>query len=136
MKKNILIGSIIAVVILVMMPSIHAIQHNLVKEDSKGEIFHDKLKDIRELLESGKLDGIKHPLLYIFIISWMVIRTERGSILVAISILYEDINTPILIHPILCLRGLWLYGMGIAFLVIWNVISNILGWNWDFSLFA
>jgi hypothetical protein len=73
MEKKILIGSIVAVTILLLIPTIPAIQHNIVKEDNKDKILSElsedlDFKDIKELVDSGRLDRVKHPLLYFFVI--------------------------------------------------------------------
>jgi len=69
MKKKILIGSIIAVLLLLLMPSIPAIQQKSVEEGVKQEI-QEKLDtiDFKDLREIKTLDDdVKHLLLYEYV---------------------------------------------------------------------
>ena len=68
MKKKIIIGSIIAVALLLLMPSIPAIQQKTIDEGLKQEM-QEKLETINlnGLEEIEELDGIKHPILHFIV---------------------------------------------------------------------
>jgi len=132
MNKKILIGSIIAVAMLLLMPSIPAIQHKVVKDDIINELPEDfDFENIIELLKSGKLDGIKHYILYNIIISCIFFRMYRADYLLDISRHLEFGVILVIDKPILFLRAVWLC------ITVWraynffNNLSDILRWNWD-----
>ena len=56
------------------MPSSTAIQHKTIVEKSYSD-FIERLDfgDITELIESGKLDELKHSILYLIIKNWFVV---------------------------------------------------------------
>ena len=61
MKKKILIGSIIAVALLLLMPSIPAIQQKTVEEKAYSD-FVERLKDV-DLEDIEVLEWIRHPII-------------------------------------------------------------------------
>ena len=134
MNKKILIGSIFVLTLLLLMQSIPAIQHTVIKDKVKEEMLSEKLKEVREVLNTGSLERVRHPVLLAIILSWMGFRLIRCSFLISISLWWADINTPIVDYPLLFIRGVWLYETSIAVLIIWNILSNILGWNWNVIL--
>ena len=137
MKKKILIGSIIAVALLLLMPSIPAIHNNAIKDEIISELPEDfNLKNIRELLESWKLDRVKHPILMLLVTIWMYFRLIRGQILADISydITYEyDYNFEIY-HPVLFLRLLILLINTGLVVCSFQGLSDLLGWNWNIPI--
>jgi hypothetical protein len=40
-------------------------------------------------------------------------------------------NNQYIIHPLLWLRGQWLYLKALRWVIIWATLSNSLDWNWD-----
>ena len=126
MNKKILIGSIIAVAILLLMPSIPAVHINSIENQIKTEY-----KEL--LLNEGVNFKIpdKLPLLYLLVYILGYFRAYRSDALFAYSIEIDDWGEIKLIHPFLLLRSLilmasvnlWVYG--------WLFISDILGWDWE-----
>jgi len=139
MKKKILIGSIIAVILLLLMPSIPAIQQNTIEEGFKQEIQKkldtitlDDLKDIKPLD-----DDIKHPILYFLVMLVDDIRLTRFLLVGVIAstfIDWDEFGNLRRINPILLLffigRALWIFSTLYLWELFWLIISNELEWNW------
>jgi hypothetical protein len=137
MGKKILIGSMLVLTLLLLMPSIPAIQQKTVEYGFKQNI-QEKLETITldDLKDIDVLDGLKHPILYYIFISVLYIRdlkmvfnfimlelcTETG---------FYDID---IIYPILFLifaiRFLTNYYFYTCWAVFWGYLSIILEWNW------
>ncbi len=138
MKKKILIGSIFVLVLILLMPSIPAIQHKTVEEGFKQDL-QEKLEAITvdDLKEMEELDGIRHPILYAIVISIANFRFSRCYFYARIlDELMVNPNNPILpqnpiIFYILLLRLGALAGRTNANLLYWDYASDWLGWNWD-----
>ena len=132
MNKKILIGSIIAVALLLIMPSIPAIQYKTIEEKTYSglvEKFDDvDLKEIKEINNLG--EDVKFPNLYEFLARFLALRFFRGLMLCWLGIgfmefaIYEK-------FPIFNIRGVWL---SISTFFIADYIDGIvekLGWNWE-----
>ena len=132
MKKKIFIGSVLVLVMFLIMPSIPAIQQKTI-EDRASNDFVDQLdfKDVKELVDSGKLDRVKHPLLYFFVILVAGFRWWRCIILFEIAIEQGWLWTFEVKYPILFLRFMWLGGRLEFWDLFWNNLSDTFGWNWE-----
>jgi len=133
MKKKILIGSILVLTLLLLMPSIPAIQQKTIEV----KVYDDLVKDIKEIdfkdtkvirkLLNGFWD--EHPILgFLLFIAW--IRMEWGFILEDFSVWIVGEYSSIIIHPLLYIWSQWLIGTAgvMAFLI--QVIAYILFiWN-------
>ena len=86
MDKRILLGSMLVLVMLLLMPSIPALQQNSINEGFKQN-FQEKPDSITldDLKDFELYDGIKHPLLFIFAMSLRYILAIRVIILSIIS---------------------------------------------------
>jgi len=126
MRKKILIGSIFVLTLLLLMPSMPAIQINTVKEVVKQNIYELKTKtgivDIEKLLELPN-----HILLFLIISAIAKFRFIRFELnfLYSISPPYIEI-----IHPLLLMRSIFLLIRYSFWLDIWIKVSEKLGWNW------
>ena len=145
MKKKILIGSLLVLTLLLLMPSIPAIQQKTIEEGIKQDIQEkldtinvDDLKDIRAL------DWIRHPILYAIVIAIVYIRGLQFSFNFAMAVIFcseivdewgIEITHPIL-FIILMLRCAWFYQTTWFWLSIWQDISDEFGWDWNISTFA
>ncbi len=132
MRKKILIGSIFVLTLLLLMPSIHAIQHKTV-EDS---IYNDLIEqfDLKNVKEIKRLERIKHPILFDLVMFLISFREKRTGILWDISIKITHWHGGPIIeikHPILFLRCLWLILTIEYWYSFWNKISDRLGWDWE-----
>ncbi len=129
MNKKILIGSIIAVVVLVMMPSIPAIQQKIIEERTYNNLVEQlNLKDVREI---KGLERIKHPFLFLIYYVILVSRLTRGWIYLGISSDWDGYwPGPEIKHPLLFIRSLMLLFSVDYWIIFWSIISHIMKWNW------
>jgi len=132
MKKKIFIGSMLVLTLLLLMPSIPAIQQKSIEEGIKQEI-QERLDEINldVLNDIEVLDRIKHPILYILIISIMSYRWEFGIELRDISIETDHWGGVYILHPLLFLWWFWIYWTVYLWSKFCNNVSDTLGWGWD-----
>ena len=134
MRKKLLLGSILVLTLLLLMPSIPALQHNIVRDDIKDRILSElpedlDFREIKELVNSGMLDRIKHPLLYLLVICSFISRQIRYGLLLSLSV--EIIVFDIIIkNPILYKRLEILTYISFYWAWFWYYISQKYGWNW------
>ncbi len=130
MNKKILIGSIIAVSILLLMPSIPAIQIDSFKEGIQQNI--DDLKTRLSNIES-LIDLPEHfPLLFLFVYSVALFRLIRFTILMDLSTEPSDFPPYFTItNWLLFIRCAFLLNGIDWWLVIWEEISDHFGWGWE-----
>ena len=123
MKKKILIGSIIAVALLLLMPSIPAIQQKTIEEKAYSD-FVEGLKDV-EILD----DVMKFPILFAFVIMLALLQNYRAF---RIWDFAQPGGYPNPVeHPLLNLYGCWIFLSMVVWLEFWMIISDKLGWNWQ-----
>ena len=132
MNKKILIGSLFIFALLLVMPSIQAIQHTVVKDTSVNEFSEalhlEKRKTVKEF---GPLDRIKHPLLYLFIIFISLPRILRIEVFGELSYSGEWPFHITIENKFLFLRYMMLLFTTAFWFYIWNTVSIVLGWNWN-----
>ena len=134
MKKKILIGSLLVLTLLLLMPSIPAVQQKTIDEGIKQEI-QEKIDSITldDLKYIDVLDDIRHPILYYLFWLFINFRIERCWKLfdIAVTIEYWHAGSDIIInHPLLFLRCLMLSGITLFMLVFMMDLSYYLGWGW------
>jgi len=122
MNKKILIGSIMAVALLLLMPSIPAIQQKTM-EDKAYSDFVEKLKDVE--LFDGEM---KFPLLFAFV--YFIARNRAFRAFRILDFALSD-DWYVFIHPLLAFYGLWLFAGLVWWVDIWFAISDEFEWNWD-----
>ena len=141
--KKILIGSMLVLAMLLLMPSIPAIQQKTIEEGIKQDL-QDKLESITldNLKDIKDLEWIRHPILYLFVVAIFTLRGFRFAFnffgaMVAFTKL--DPDDPFgfgieITHPILfwisMVKAFWFYVTGEVWLIFWDYISNTLGWDW------
>lgn len=137
MNKKLLLSSLLVLTLLLLMPSIPAIQHNIFKKDIKDKMLTKlpedlDFKDLREIVNSVKVDKLKHPLLYFFVILVAGFRWIRCLILgeISLDIIPGEIPGVEIRHPILFLRCMWLIATVEFWDLYWNNLSDKYGWNW------
>ena len=129
MKKKILIGSMLVLTLLLLMPSIPAIQQKTIEDKAYNDL-EEKLDimDIKELI--NKEDRLKHPLLYlsVFLVAF---RGIRGALLIFSSSNFPAwYGTLEIYYPLIFLRGLWLCGTTFLWQEFWVGVAKERGWNW------
>lgn len=133
MGKRILIGSILVLVMLLLMPSIPAIQQRSVKEGIKQDL-QEKLESINleDIKDIKDLDGcLKHPLLYLSV-HLVALRGWRGLIMLFISTknMFSWEEPMEIIFPLLYERGRWLVVTALVWQEVWIDYAYTHGWNW------
>ena len=129
LNKKILIGSIIAVAMLLLMPSIQAIQIDSFKEGIQQNI--DDLKTRLSNIES-LIDLPEHfPLLFLF--TYFVSRFRLTRFLILANLSTEPFDGPPgfkVIHPLIFIRCVFLIWGFYWWCLTWEEISNRFGWGW------
>jgi len=138
MKKKILIGSMLVLTLLLLMPSIPAIQQKTI-EDGVRQDLQEKLDTITldDLKYIDVLDDIKHPILYyifVFINDFRLSRFILVALIALDSFDFDEYGNMSFKHPILfiisMMRAGWLFATLYIWQVFWLTISHELGWNW------
>jgi len=131
MKKKILIGSLLVLTLLLLMPSIPAIQQKTI-EDKAYSDFVEKLQvfnveDI-EILD----DDIKFPLLFKLLLNYLYFRTMRSFLLILFSS-YYDYNTyeTVVVYPIIYQRALQMQKITDFIGNFFQNISDRYGFGWE-----
>ena len=139
MKKKILIGSILVLTLLLLMPSIPAVQQKTIEEGIRQDI-QEKLETITldDLKYIEVLEGIKHPLLYASVVLISTFRLIRFVLLYKISESCTKTNEHgdfTITHPYLfiisLMRSAFLLGTTLFLIETCESITDKLGWNWD-----
>ncbi len=126
MKKKILIGSILVLTLLLLMPSIPAIQINTVKEVVQQNKY--ELKTKLDIIDIEKLPEFpNHILLFLIIYTIAKFRFMRFKLNFMFSISPPYIQVA---HPLLLIRSIFLLIRYSFWLNIWIKVSEKLGWNW------
>ena len=146
MKKKILIGSMLVLTLLLLMPSIPAIQQKTIEDKAYSdftEMFGDVDAEFIELFEDvnfediGILDGdVKFSILQYIVYYIFVIRFFHGLTLslYGTEILLNYAGPGQLIVASLALmimtRGGWLFSTAVLWIEYWMNLSDTYGWNW------
>ena len=117
MGKKIVIATILVLTLLLLMPSIQAIQQKTIEDEA--------------LYDFDVLDKVKHPILYNLIKIIMSYRWEFGIELRDISIETDYWGGVRILYPLLFLWWFWIHFTIQFNCVFWNNISDKLGWNWE-----
>ena len=123
MRKKILIGSLLVLTLLLLMPSIPAIQQKTIEEKAYSD-FVEQLNDNPKFL-----------FLYLLILSITNFRIFRFYFLLDISVESgSDPHFPDWVrikHPIILVRVMMLFFTTYCWSEFWNNLSDKLNWNWD-----
>jgi len=108
MKKKILIGSMLVLTLLLLMPSIPAVQQKTI-EDKAYSDFIEELKNV-DLEDIEVLDDdVIFPRLLLFVESIYKFRTFRCMLLYLISVTFDSWGNPDeVILPLVFFRAMWL----------------------------
>ncbi|UCD13629.1 MAG: hypothetical protein JSW60_08745 [Thermoplasmatales archaeon] len=115
MRKTILIGSMLVLTLLLMMPSIPAIQQKKIEYNAYSD-FIEKIKN-----------DIKYPNLYELLSFLIDFRCTRGFVMALISTdFWGNVENFYFYY-----RGMWLYITAVIFAELGDDIIDKLGWGWD-----
>ena len=130
MGKKIIIATMLVLTLLLLMPSIPAVQQKSIEEGIKQNI-QERLDEINlNDLKDMKGFFLKHPIVYILALICQF-RALRGLFLAVVSTSYDYYEGYEIIHPLVCIRGIWLLGTGLGFYYIVYTFVNIMGWEWE-----
>lgn len=124
MNKKILIGSILVLTLLLLMPSIPAIQQKTIEDRAYNDLIEQlNFKDVKEL---KMIELIKHPILFVLVRGIFMFRIIRAGILLEISTEYNPHSGRIeFVHPLLFLRCIWLMETST---LIYCYLEDVFGW--------
>jgi hypothetical protein len=127
MRKKLVFGIILVLALLLLMPSIPAIQQKIIEDEIKDKLLSElpeqlDFKDIKELIDFPP-DDVKHPFLFIIVYIIFAIQLFHWGYLF-LRIIYNPDNQLLLFRYQLntIILGIYTY--------FWVYISNLLGWNW------
>jgi len=130
MNNKILIGSIFVLTLLLLMPSIPAIQQKTILNKAYNDLVEQL--DIEDVKEIRKMDWIRHPLLYVLVIFIAKFRLVRCLIIGEDSCDFSEFPPWFEIyHPIRFFWCLWLIFTIAFWCSFWENISDTLRWNWN-----
>ena len=134
MGKKIIIATMLVLTLLLLMPSIPAIQHKTIEEGIKQDL-QEKLESINlnDLKDIDVLIDVKHPYLCSLIMIIILIRFMRSSMTMLLATEPVGEYGRRIIHPLLYQYGLWLWEAIQPFARFWQSISDILGWGWNIN---
>ena len=119
MKMSILFGSIFVLTLLLLIPSIPAIQQKRI-EDKAYSDFIDEINSLSE---------VKYPNLYSLIKFVLNFRFFRSAILCGIALHFDSWSDE-LYHPLLFIRGYWLCESTEVVKEKIEKLSQLFGWGW------
>ena len=132
-KKILLFGSIFIVLILIISPSISAVEFNEVVEENEPKLKDTILDEIGEVLKFrflNKLNLIKNYLLDdIWTIIWNIINDIFGALVIKIT--FKGINALflVLIPPFISIPLIWMMGViefGVYGAIFFDLVRNII----------
>ena len=131
MRKKLLLGSLLVLILLLFIPSISAIKNKMVEEKISDKLIIEQIidLDLKNIKEIYDFSQIKYPIFYSLIISSLAFRWYRIEILAVYSF-DEDFPYIEIKHPVLFLRFLILIISTNFLSGFWEIISHELGWNW------
>ena len=140
MRREILFGSIFVLALILLMPSIPAIEQKTI-EDKAYSDFIEKIEEF-DFEDIGKLDDMKHPILYSFVMTLynhMNNRLnrvgDRFTLIIDFIInnfdvsLYNELGKLLIVIIFIRVNSLVLPIM--YYSLFWYNLSETLGWNWD-----
>ena len=131
-NKKILIGSIFVLILLLLMPSISAIQQKIIKDKICNDLIEKfDFKDIKEIIG---FPDVKHPLLFTLIVIIFNLRAMPASILLFLAYFSNDHQDRSMKRPFIAIRGWWVMFTAWLWASIWVTISEKLGWDWELYL--
>jgi hypothetical protein len=131
MKKKILFGSIFVLTLLLLLPSIPAIQMKTIEDRTYNDLVEQF--NLKDFMDIKGLERLKHPFLFLIVYAMLIFRLYRGSFYYFNSLDWSG-RVPIVIHPKLYLRSMILFSTSYFLFLFWMTISENLGWNWDLSI--
>ena len=132
MNKKILIGSIFILSLLLVMPSISAIQRKTIEDKICNDLIEKfNFKDIKVI---NGFPDVKHPLLFALIVIIFNLRAIPSFILLLLAYYSDDHQDRSMKRPFLGIRGRWVMFTALLWARFWTKISEKFGWDWELYL--
>ena len=126
MKKKILIGSMLVLTLLLLMPSIQAVQQKTI-EDKAFSDFIEKLEDV----DLEDTDYVKYSILNALILFITDIKVDRWLRFVYIST--EVVEDEVVItNPVIFVYSMWILMRLTIWDNFWTILNDNLDWNWEY----
>ena len=129
MNKKILIVSMLVLILLLLMPSITAIQQKTIDYKLYND-FIEKKYDFN-LNHIGKLDGIEYEALFNLTVMRINFSMARASIIWDLATEGDGYDF-IVIYPLLSTRALLIIEKTFLMAFFWDYMSYLFGWDWDY----
>jgi hypothetical protein len=129
MRKKLVFGSVLVFTLLLLTPSISAIQHNTIEGADTFENI-DKI-------ELNILDNDTKYLNLNYLINLMIkSRIVRALLLFMVSAYIDNFTHSLVVtHPIIYFRSLWLEFTCMHLIDFFQYISDKYGWNWEIEYY-
>ncbi|GAH26249.1 unnamed protein product [marine sediment metagenome] len=128
MKTKLIVGSILVLTILLLTPSIPAIQQKSIEDKAYSDLVEElKVADLKEIEE---LEKIRHPVLYL--IFFLIANINYNRVLRLVEFV-KLIGVDNMIGFIIFWYSFWIFLKGSVWLVFWLSVSDLFGWGWDIS---
>lgn len=127
MNKKIPLGSIIAVLLLLLMPIIPATHLNAIENEIQQESEELTFTDFIDIELPDKF-----PLLFVLVVTLGLFKAYRAEILFGISteLGYYPRDWRI-VHPLIFIKGVILILRANLWMGGWDLIADTLEWDWD-----
>jgi hypothetical protein len=132
MNKKIIIGCILILTLLLLMPSIPAIQMKTIEDRTYNDLVEQF--NLKDFMDIKGLERLKHPFLFLIVYAMLIFRLYRGMFIYDLSMDWDG-RVPIVKYPLLNLRSFFLWETVYWGIYGWSLISENRGWNWHFSFF-
>ena len=135
-RKKIIIGSTFVLLLILLMPSIPAVQQKSVEEGIKQEM-QEKLDAISfdDLEEIEDFPFIKRPMLFGLVLLRGEFLHYRGALLYILSITWDYsgwMPQEVIVFPLIHARANFLMYRSMEWYDFWFALSKERGWNWGF----
>ena len=126
MKTKIILGSLFVLTLLLVMPSLPAIQNKIIIKENKHDCREFNIKDMLQL----KIP-IKFPLVFLLILVIYQFRWTRSELLFELATAPDPLPPGYkVVKPLLLFRGIMLFLTATLRFDFWIMISDYLGWGW------
>jgi hypothetical protein len=137
MDKKPLIGVSVLAVVLLVLPTIPAIELKIVQGTIGNTIQSQKenilSKQVKSHIKKGEVLKHRFLLYFVSLIAWF--RLARWNLLYSISVYEARPDQYVVRFPLLFLRSEMLYITTMLRIGFWYYIAYILGWNWEYQDF-
>ena len=130
MRKKLLLGSLLVLILLLLMPSIPAIQLKTLENKAQNDII-SQLENIDLIDLNNMVKGIPdHPILFFIVMFSICFRWIRAALYWQIAVRSDPDDVYFFKHPLLAYWSLILVFQTVKSLYFWLDLAEKRGWNW------